>query len=705
MGREVSRPRRICPGMAHPGGRARSGAGVAAPAAVAGTLLALALFSAPAAGVSAAGAGAAQSATYGTIDGETIPTPLLLPPGLQPRFLAEPVHTLRLAAGLVADGLIWTVTTGFPATLEGFEADGRVVVARALPGAYGANALAKGPDGSIWIGTNPRGIVDRFDPADGALERVTTLPGVNTVWSMVDDPADGLVWASTYPDAIWTIDPADGRATRLGPLAGVTGARVLGLADGAVWAGTYPTLAAFRLPADGVGANVLPPALSGSGQVLAIGSWSGGPAVLANTGNLAWLSSAGSLVGVLSDVQTLPMSFAGRTVVLRDGAVVVVNLADHGHVVGPTIARLPSPLAVAAAGVSGGRLEVLSSAGSVYTVSPGGAVESATPPLRAAAGTIQTLAETPWGLFGSAYLGGEVFQATPAGQIAALPGLDQVDSIVACAGALYLGVYPSARLYRYVPGQPWQPPLNPALIGSPGSPNDRVPGIACLDDTAYIGTVPGNGHLGGVLYTSSGHTVVPSVAGQTPISLATWRGELVGSLSDENALGVTGPKLPDHLFAYAPASGTWRTQALPGTASFAGVIGTSDGVLAASPDQIARWDPATGRLVVRTFRTGSGGDTGWGMGTHMFVADGRLYLVDDGWLYLVDPATLGTTALFYGVEQAAVVGPDVDFSFYDGRWLLQIAASRLTAAASTWPHQFWYIWRHDGHVWPEPGRS
>jgi hypothetical protein len=671
---------------------------VARRPAVAALLAALCL----AACAAPAAAGGASASIYGTMYGQAIPTPLLVPPGLHPRFLTEPVHTVKLASGLVTGGQVWTVTSGYPATLEGISPGGQVAVSLPLPGAYGADAIAAGPGGSVWVGTNPKGVILRYDPATGKVERVTALPGVNTVWSMVYNPADGEMWAATYPDGIWTINPASGRAANVGALSGVIGARVLGLVGATVWAGTYPTRAAFPLPAVGLAANILPAALSGAGQMVAVGPWSGGTAVLEDNGDLIWLTPSGALVGVLSDVASLPLPFDGQTVVLRDGGLWAVHLADHGHVLAGRVAQLPSPLAVTAVGVTAGAYTVLTPTGTIYTIRPGGRVSGVTPALSAQAGTIQTLAATPWGVWGSAYLGGQVFRLSATGTVASLAGLDQVDSIAACGGSVYLGVYPAARLYRYNPSAVWNPPANPAEVGSPGVPNDRVPGMACVGDVAYIGTVPGTGQLGGVVYTSTGRTLRPPVAGQTPISLAAWNGDLVGSLTDENALGEAGPSLPDHLFAYRPATGAWVTRALPSQAPFAGVIGTADGVFAASADQIARWNPTTGSLKVRTFRTGSGGDTGWGMGTHMFTALGRLYLVDGGWLYLVNPATLATKALFYGVEQVAVDGSRVDFSFYDGRWLLQTAASRLVPQDSVWPYQFWYIWRHDGHVWPAP---
>lgn len=652
------------------------------------------------------GTGAAATAQTaggtGTMWGQAIPTPLLLPPGLHARFVAEPVHTVRLASGLVADGAVWTVTSGYPATLEAIDGQGRVTVSLPLPGAYGADAVAAGPGGSVWVGSNPDGIVFRYDPGTQTLTRVAALAGVNTLWSMAYQPSTGTMWAAAYPDGVWAIDAATGQARRTAVLSGVTGARVLGLVGSAVWAGTYPARAAFPLPGTGLTANVLPASLSGSGQMVAIGPWSGGTAVLENSGDLAWLDGQGRLVGVLSDVASLPIAFAGQTVVLRRGGLWSVDLASRGHVLGRRIAQLPQPLAVSAVGIVDGRFAVLAPSGTVYAISPGGAVATYLPPLSAQAGTIQTLAATPWGLWGSAYLGGQVFQVAAQGAVTPFTGLDQVDSMTACANTLYLGTYPSARLYAYDPTAAWNPGTNPRLVGSAGGAQDRAPALACLDGVAYMGTVPGNGQLGGALYASTGHDLALPAAGQTPVSLSTWQGELVGSLSDENALGVAGPPGPARLFAYAPATGQWQGVTLPTAETYAGVLGTAQGVFAASPTRIARWNPATGALRVVPFRQSGVGDVGWGMGTHMFTAAGRLYLVDDGSLYLVNPTTLQATFLFYGVEQAAVDATSAYFSFYDSRWLLRIATARLTPSEAAWPDQFWYLWRHDGHVWPPP---
>lgn len=669
---------------------------------IAPAVLALTAILALASGAAQGAAGGA--ATYGTMYGQSIPTPLLLPPGLHARFVAEPVHTSRLSGGLVADGAVWTVTSGYPATLEAVSTAGTVTLSAPLPGAYGANAFAAGPDGSVWVGTSPTGAVYRYASGAKAPTLVARLPGVNTVWSLAYNPADGKIWAGTYPDGIWTIDPVTGHASRVATLPGVAGAHALGVADGQVWAGTYPSLGAIPLVGS-VLKNLLPAKYSGSGQVTAIGPWSGGTAVLLQSGNLVWLGHLGLLgagqVGVLSDVESLPTAFDGRTVLLRDGGLWTVHLSGP-RVMGSRIAQLPSPLDVTATGVLGGRFAVLTPGGVVYLVSATGRVTTLDPSLGAAAGTIQTLAATPSALWGSAYLGGQVFQVTGAGAVTPLPGLDQVDSVAACGGRVYMGVYPSAHLYVDNPAGAWSPGVNPRLVGSPGDPQDRVPGIACLGDVAYIGTVPGGTHLGGVIYTSTGRTLTPPVPDQTPLSLAAWNGDLVGSLSDENALGTPAPTAPAHLFAYTPGTGAWKTVALPGDATFAGVLGTTAGVFAASPTQIARWNPDTGALSVRTFRKSGSGDTGWGMGTHLFQAGGRLYLVDDGGVYEVNPTTLAATYLFYGVEQVAVYGPSVWMSFYDGRWLIQIPTADLTPQASTFPHQFWYIWRHDGHVWPAP---
>jgi hypothetical protein len=649
----------------------------------------------------------------GTMWGEPVPTPLLIQPGFHAQFLAEPVSTTQLDGATFAYGRFWTVTTGYPATLEEVSPSGQATAAATLEGAYGAWAVAAGPGGTVWAGTYHSGRVFAYNLATGKVRLVARLPGANTVWGLVYDPVDGRMWASTWPDGVWTIDPATGAVARVGVVPGEAGARVLGYAAGEVLGGTYPTMDTVILSAPGMpqvfaGIDKI---LGGQGQVREIGAYNGHTVVLGANGQLVWIGTApGAAVAyqTLSDCETLPFAFAGRTVVVRRGAVVPIAPGVPGRynavnlpLAGAPLATLPAGKYWSAYGVAGGDFYALASDGTLVHVRPDGQVTESLPALTAQAGIIQTMAATPWGIFGSSYLGGEVWRYAD-GAFSRFGGLDQVDSIVACGGLVYLGVYPGARLYAYDPTRGWDPPTNPVLVGSAGYPQDRVPGIACAGGQAFIGTVPQDAILGGAVYSSAKRLYPAPLAEQTPVSLAADGRLLAGSLSSENALGTPEPDIPAHLFTLDPATGGAVVVSLGIRQTFAGTLVLGGSVYAASPQYLARWQPATGGLTVRRFSNGSGYSQNWGFTTHFFTAAGRLYLIDNGWLYVVDPATLAATRLLYGVQHVAVAGSYVYLSFYDSRWVVRIAAANLTPANAAWPWNFWYDWRHDGNVWPPP---
>ncbi|MGW0195207.1 hypothetical protein [Nonomuraea sp. NPDC003201] len=165
-----------------------------------------------------------------------------------------------------------------------------------------------------------------------------------------------------------------------------------------------------------------------------------------------------------------------------------------------------------------------------------------------------------------------------------LNGLNQTDSLLAHDGLLYIGVYPSARIYSYQPGGPWPPTLrytggeagDKADDCEPGQgppPQDRPYALAGgPDGTVYMGTVPKYGKRSGALTVwkqgTAGRTlcVVPD---QAVVSLAYAGGKVFGGTSTRGALGVDpvyAPGASATLFSYDPATGTVRTHPLPLTA-------------------------------------------------------------------------------------------------------------------------------------------
>lgn len=652
-------------------------------------------------------------ATYGSMNGNPIPTPLLIPPGFHAKFLTEPVRTTQLDGATFADGGFWTVTTGYPATLEEVvPATGKVAVSVPLPGAYGAWAVAAGPNQTIWAGTFHKGMVYSYSLVTHKVRIVGELPRVNTVWAFAYDPADSLMWAGTYPDGIWTIDPTTGAMHEVGKIPGAAGPHAMALVGSAVLAGAYPfmdvvTANAVGLPNLSTGGLSVESLLGQSGQVRAIGSYEGHTVILAANGQLVWMGIAGSSgYQTLSDVNSLPVRWQGQAVVIRGSELVGITPGVPGAYnqdnlpIVADLASLPAGKYWSAYGVSGGDFYALASNGTLVQVSPPGHVSQDVPALTAGPGIIQSMAVTPAGLMGGGYLGGNVWRYAD-GLWTRYTGLNQVDSLEACGQEIYMGVYPNARLYAYRPSKPWNPPTNPKLVGSPGETQDRVPGMACVNGTDYVGTVPQNAALGGMIYASSGRTYPSPIAGETPVSLAADGPDVAGSLSNQNALGTARPNIPSHLFLLHPKTGKSVTVSLGHRQTFAGTIAIGGSLYAASRQYIARWNPASGAVSVVRFSRSQPPAQNWGFTTHFFTARSHLYLVDDGWLYLVNPKTLATTRLFYGVQHAAVDGANAYFTFYKSEWVVEVPTADLTVAAAGWPWNFWYTWKHDGHRWPK----
>ncbi len=160
-------------------------------------------------------------------------------------------------------------------------------------------------------------------------------------------------------------------------------------------------------------------------------------------------------------------------------------------------------------------------------------------------------------------------------------GLSQTDSLLSHNGKLYIGAYPSAKLYSYEPGAAWPPVLNYAG-GSAGNkaddcepgqgppPQDRPYALAgAPDGTIFMGTVPKYGKRSGALNIwkegAVGKTICV-VRDQSVVSLAYAGGKVFGGTSTRGALGVNpvyAPGASATLFSYDDATGQVTPHPLP----------------------------------------------------------------------------------------------------------------------------------------------
>ncbi|MEV2266869.1 hypothetical protein [Nonomuraea africana] len=176
-------------------------------------------------------------------------------------------------------------------------------------------------------------------------------------------------------------------------------------------------------------------------------------------------------------------------------------------------------------------------------------------------------------------LRGDADDSTP--DTPTLTGISQTDSLLSHDGRLYLGVYPSAKLYSHDPAGPWPPTLR-YTAGAAGSkaddcepgkgppPQDRPYALAGgPDGTIYMGTVPKYGKRSGALTVwkegTAGRTLCV-MRDQAIVSLAFAGGKLFGGTSTRGALGVNpvyAPGASAKLFSYDPATGEVRPHPLP----------------------------------------------------------------------------------------------------------------------------------------------
>jgi hypothetical protein len=623
---------------------------------------------------------------------------LLRPPAaLHARILPAPVSTVTLSGGAVTATGEYTVTPGYPAHMVAVSPTGAVRHAVALHGAYGAwGFVAAG--GEVYAGTHPNGIIFAMNQTTGRVSTVCRLKGVNTVWSMAADPVTGRVYAGTYPDGgVWQVAPGGCRRLAAFRAAGgpAVSVRSLGAYGGTVYAGLGPEQDVRAISPSGRVASVLPAAYRHAGQVDRIAASASGLEVLLDNGDLLTLTLGGRLLSVLSSVDTVPLELGGRWLSLRGGVLYALQPGVVGHLLGGALASVPATAArnLSAWGIEGQDLVGLTSHGELLTVNPAAGSVNLTPLfLPAAAGVIETLAAAPDGVWGSAYLGGQVFHLAADGTATRYDGLPQVDSIVPLGSELYFGAYPNAQLYAYDPAAAWNPGQNPRLVASAGDPQDRPFALAAAGSEVYMGTVPKGGHQGGSLIgynvaTHAVHRFGTPVARQSVVSLAVSGDTLVGGTSVYGGLGSPRAAGDAYLFAIDLACDCHlRRFAVPGQREVSGLWASADGsVYGLSDDAVIRLDLATGAVTVKTFSHVGWQAGAWGDTQHLVAVRSDLFAVVNGNLMRVNPATLAVHEVLYGVEQAAAADGQLFLSYRRSTQILDLADGRLVAYARAAP--------------------
>ncbi|MET7331748.1 hypothetical protein [Nonomuraea sp. NPDC005650] len=471
----------------------------------------------------------------------------------------------------------------------------------------GGWAAATSTDGSVYLGTYPNSKLYRHVPGQSTVTDLGRAEGgYSFIWDL-EPGAGGKVYGGTYNDGRY-FKYDNGAFTTIGTVPIVAGAQyVRSLAHdpaaNATYLGTGTNAALVRY--DNVTGRVdslLPAAYAHNSMVGGL-TWTGDRL-------FAWIDRT---LLVLRVTRNADGSYAAATDAAitdvdlqhspaRDGAIwFVKDGLLHSYDIDTRTVRATSVrpgLDVTGYTWSGSTLVGLGAATDgtrIFRYEPAGGgwsstLVTGTPVLPAA---INALGTGPDGrVYTGGYLTGGTGVHDPLRSDAddsrpdrpTLNGLNQTDSLLAHDGLLYIGVYPSARLYSYEPGAPWPPTLrytggeagDKADDCEPGAgppPQDRPYALAGgPDGTVYMGTVPKYGKRSGALTVwkpgTAGRTlcVVPD---QSVVSLAYAGGKLFGGTSTRGALGVDpvyAPGASATLFSYDPATGAVRPHPLPLTA-------------------------------------------------------------------------------------------------------------------------------------------
>ncbi|MEW9553232.1 hypothetical protein [Nonomuraea sp. NPDC050783] len=468
----------------------------------------------------------------------------------------------------------------------------------------GGWAAATATDGSVYLGTYPNSKLYRYVPGQSAVTDLGRAEGgYSFIWDL-EPGADGRVYGGTHNDGRY-FTYHNGAFTTIGAVPVVPGAQnVRSLAHDpeadATYLGTGTNAGLVRYDnATGRVDDLLPAAYAHYSMVGGL-TWTGGRL-------FAWLDRTLLVLRVVRQAGGSYTAVTDATITdvdlhhspARDGKVWFVKEGLlHSYDVGTGSVRatpVRPGLDVTGYTWSGGTLVGLGAAVDgtrIFTYDPAsGAWDnrpvSGAPVLPAA---INALGAGPDGrIYTGGYLTGGTGVHDPLRSdgdddrpdTPALGGLSQTDSLLAHGGRLYIGAYPSAKLYRYEPGGSWPPALlytggeagDRADDCGPGEgppPQDRPYALAGGPDGAvYMGTVPKYGKRSGALTVwkegTAGRTLCVA-PGQSVVSLAYAGGKLFGGTSTRGALGVDpvyAPGASATLFSYDPATGALRLHPLP----------------------------------------------------------------------------------------------------------------------------------------------
>ncbi|KGM11461.1 PQQ-binding-like beta-propeller repeat protein [Cellulomonas carbonis] len=612
---------------------------------------------------------------------------------------------------------LYTVVSGYPAAFEVLDVQTNTVettIPFSDPNISQTGTMVTGADGRVYVGTQG-GRLWRWTPGSTSLEdlgRVT--PSATMVWDLEVAP-DGRIWGGTYPDGVlFAFDPTtDAVVARTVVSANHSSVRSVAVDAENVYVGVSPTSPTFfRVPLSDLSKRHEIP-----------------PPVQLTSGNLSELEVSGSFLALLVPGGT---TVTGQTVSssrylydLRTGSFDVAanvpgQLPSQPDAAG-NFYYILSSLLYRVDSTTGERTQA------AYTKMPAGrdrrvvqgsldgedgewllaydpnagltAInlasyrEIAYPvDFAPTASRMKSMAPGPDGkLYVGGYGGASLSVVDPStGEATQYPedptakgAIGEVEGMIANGQYMFLGTYTGGKIFRYDTTQPWVDGSNPAPIAElAGIGQDRPQAWAVLGARTFFGTVPRYGELGGDLGIIDSLTATPRivnepVADQSVVSLAAYRGIVFGGTSRWGGLGIDPTTPTARVFAYDLASGRklWEVAPAADVQSYGAVLVTPRGELwAAAGPVLYQLNRGTGAVIrrIELSSLAQPSEVTW-RNVDMEYVDGLIHLSAGPEIYAFDPATLRVTKPAGTTTTHRLLGEIGSATFYpDGTRLMRI---------------------------------
>lgn len=609
-----------------------------------------------------------------------------------PSYLTESMGTpltfdnTTAVEATVIDGRpkLYTIVSGYPAAFQVLDIQTNRVetnIAFPDPNISQTPAMTTGADGRVYLGAQG-GTLWRWTPGATTLEPLGPATSVaDAVWDLETGP-DGTIWGGTSPDGVlFAFDPVqDVFRERVRVSADHTYIRSVAVDSSHVYVGASPTSpTVFRFPLHDLTARqeIVPPVRLQSGQLSELESHDNLLSLVVPGGTTAdGQPFAGSRF--LYDKRTgsfdMEANVPGQRPSNSDAAKAFYYIASGQlyRVQGDTGVRAAATATSMLAGRD--RLVIKATFDGrdgewllAFDPLEGLAIIELTTFLRLdypvtfapTASRMKSMAPGPDGkLYIGGYGGASLSVVDPStGQKVQYPTtrtaknvIGEVEGMIANDRYMFLGTYTNGKIFRYDTTQPWVDGSNPALVADvSGQGQDRPQAWATAGPRTFFGMVPRYGVLGGHLGVIDTPTAAPRIIPQPvkdqSIVSAVASGDVVyGGTSRWGGLGIAPTQPTAKVFAFDVATDRklWEVAPAPGVQSYGAVLITPEGALwAAAGPVLYELDRANGKVLRRVMISNrlQPDQTTW-RNVDLEYLGGLLYLNAGGEVYSVDTRTL-----------------------------------------------------------------